>query len=247
MAPASKLSSIRLGPAETNTRQAQAVIVPLPVEKNVFYLYDPAVGSLAYGAKAWWGGKGDLIDNTMTRTVTVPTAPATLTMRLNYQIENNWDYAYVSVSTDGGNTWTNLSGTYLNGNLQSPLTTNTNPNGPNLGNGITGTTNGAWRLASFNMNAYAGQTVLVRLRYKTDEFTNLKGVMADEIALGSYADGAETGDNGWTFNGFKITSGVENSNAPHYYIAEYRQYRTYDAGLQTGPYTFGRSGSGLPN
>jgi len=242
-----QFKSVKLGPAETNTKQAQAVVVPLPAEKNVFYLYDPAVGSLAYGAKAWWGGKGDLQDNSMTRTVTVPVAPATLQMRLNYQIENNWDYAYVSVSTDGGTTWANLAGTYLNGNVQSPLTTNTNPNGSNLGNGITGTTNGAWRLASFNMNAYAGQTVLLRLRYKTDEFTNLKGVMADEITLGTFADGAETGDNGWTLNGFKNTTGVENSNAAHYYIAEFRQYRTYDTGLQTGPYTFGRAGSGLPN
>ena len=120
-----KQKSVKLGPAETNTKQAQAVVVPLPVEKNVFYLYDPAVGSLAYGAKAWWGGKGDLMDNSMTRSVTVPAAPATLQMRLNYQIENNWDYAYVAVSTDNGTTWTNLAGTYLNGNVQSPLTTNT--------------------------------------------------------------------------------------------------------------------------
>ena len=247
VADPSKLSSVRLGPAETNTKQAQAVVVPLPVDKNVFYLYDPAVGSLAYGAKAFWGGKGDLIDTTMTRSVAVPAGTSALTMRLNYQIENNWDYAYVSVSNDGGNTWTNLSGTYLNGNVQSPLTTTTNPNGNNLSNGITGTTNGAWRLASFNTTPYAGQTVQLRLRYKTDEFTNLKGVMADEITLGSFADGAESADSGWTFNGFKVTSGVESSNAPHYYIAEFRQYRTYDAGLQTGPYTFGRSGSGLPN
>ena len=247
VAIASKLSSIRLGPAETNTKQAQAVIIPLPQEKNVFYLYDPAVGSLAYGAKAWWGGKSDLLDSTMIRTVTVPAAPATLQMRLNYQIETNWDYAYVSVSNDGGATWANLSGTYLNGAVQSALTTTTNPNGQNLGNGITGTSNNSWRLASFNMNAYAGQTVQLRLRYKTDEFTTQKGILADEITLGTFTDGAESGDTGWTLGGFKVTNGVENSNAPHYYIAEYRQYRTYDAGLQTGPYTFGRSGSGLPN
>ena len=49
------------------------------------------------------------------------------------------------------------------------------------------------------------------------------------------------GDNGWTLSGFKATNGVEASNTPHYYIAEFRQYRTYDKGLQTGPYTFGRA------
>jgi immune inhibitor A len=94
------------------------------------------------------------------------------------------------------------------------------------------------------MAAYAGQTVLVRLRYKTDPFTFLSGILVDEIALGTFADGAES-NAGWTLNGFTTTNGVEASNAAHYYIAEFRQYRTYDKGLQTGPYTFGRAA--LPN
>jgi immune inhibitor A len=40
-------------------------------------------------------------------------------------------------------------------------------------------------------------------------------------------------------NGFKITNGTEATNKPHYYIAEFRQYRTYDTTLQVGPYNFG--------
>jgi immune inhibitor A len=244
-----KFSSHKLGPAETNTKQAQAVVVELPANKNVFYLYDPAVGSLAYGTKAWWGGMADNSDNSMVRSVSVPAGASTLQMRLNYNIETNWDYAYVSVSTNGGATWTNLAGTWPGGVNGAPIaiTTNTNANGQNLGNGITGTSSGAWRLASFNMTPYAGQTVLVRLRYVTDAFVALKGVMADEFTLGSYIDGAENGANGWTLNGFTATAGIEISNAAHYYIAEYRQYRTYDTGLQTGPYTFGRSASALPS
>ena len=238
-----KFSTHKLGPAETNTKQAQAVVIPLPESSNVFYLYDPAVGTLQYGTKAWWGGRGDLVDNTMVRSLNVPAGTSTLTMRLNYQIETNWDYAYVSVSTNGGATWTNLAGTWPGGagGAAVAITTNTNPNGNNLGNGITGTSSSTWRLASFNMTPYAGQTVLLRLRYRTDEFVSQKGIMADEITLGGFTDGAEAGDNGWTLAGFKATSGIEASNFPHYYIAEFRQYRTYDAGLQTGPYTFGRN------
>ena len=236
-------SSIRLGPAETNTKQAQAVVIPLPAEKNVYYMYDPAAGKLQYGTKAWWGGRADSLDTNMVRELTVPSGSSTLNMRLNYQIETNWDYAYVSVSTNNGASWINLAGTYLggaNGTTPTALTTNTNPNGNNLGNGITGTSSNAWRLASFNMTPYAGQTVLLRLRYKTDPFVSQKGIMADEITFGSFSDGAENGDNGWTLNGFKATIGIESSNAEHYYIAEFRQYRTYDEGLQTGPYTFGQ-------
>jgi immune inhibitor A len=140
-----------------------------------------------------------------------------------------------------------LPGTYLSGTAQVALTTNTNPNASSAweGNGITGSSSNVWRLASFNLTPYAGQTVLLALRYRTDEFTSLKGVMADEISIGNFADGAESGDNGWTMSGFKVTTGVESSNLPHYYIAEYRQYRTYDEGLKTGPYTFGYAA--LPN
>ncbi len=235
-----KFSTHRLGPAETNTKAAQGLIVVLPPDKNVFYLYDPVAGGLPYGTTAWWGGAGDLLDNSMTRQIAVPAGTPYLYMRVMYAIESGWDYAYVAVSTDGGASWTNLPGQYQNSSGGwSNLTTTSNPNGQNLGNGITGSSSGAWRYARFAMGAYAGQNVLLRIRYKTDEYTYLKGILVDEIALGNFTDGAEAGDNGWTLNGFRATTGVEPSNFNHYYIAEYRQYRDYDAGLQTGPYIFG--------
>jgi immune inhibitor A len=235
-------SNHKLGPAETNTKKAQALVIPLPPEKNVFYMYDPTAGKLQYGTRAWWGGRDNNLDSSIVRTLVVPAGASTLQMRLNYQIETNWDYAYVSVSQDGGTTWANLPGTWPGGTngANVAITTNTNANGQNLGNGITGTSNNVWRLASFNMSPFAGKTVLLRIRYKTDEAVAQKGLMVDEITFPGFTDGAEAGDNGWTVaGGFKITDGVESSNAPHYYIAEYRQYRTYDKGLQTGPYTFG--------
>jgi len=247
-ASAGVYSEHKLGPAETNTKKGQALIVPLPEDKNDLFLYDPAVGTLPYGTFAWWGGKVDNADFSMTRTITVPAAPATLNMRLKYQIESGWDYAYVSVSTNGGTSWTNLAGTYLNAsNGQTNLTTNNNPNGLNLGNGITGSSGNTatnapfgWRLASFNLAAYANQTVLLRVRYKTDDNTTLNGLLVDEVSInGTPIDNAENGANGWTISGFKQSNGLEKTVAPHYYIAEYRQYRTYDEGLKTGPYIFG--------
>ena len=67
--------------------------------------------------------------------------------------------------------------------------------------------------------------------------------MVDEISVnGGATDGAET-DAGWTFKpGFNVTTGVENTLFNHYYIAEFRQYRGYDATLQVGPYNFGFTG-----
>ena len=240
LAPSGKFSTHRLGPAETNTKAAQALVVSLPADKNVFLLYDPRVGVLPYGSKAWWGGAADSIDNNMVRPLSVPAGSLYLYMRTMYAIESGWDYAYVSVSADNGATWTNLVGQYQNGANWSNLTTTSNPNGNNLGNGITGSSSNAWRYARFSMSAYAGKDVLLRIRYKTDDYTYLKGFLVDEIALDTtYICGAETGDNGWTLNGFKAPTGVDFSNFDHYYIAEYRQYRDYDSTLQTGPYTFG--------
>jgi len=216
-------SSHRIGPAERTTKAAQGLFTVLPDRVRTLVLGTPPEGALA-----WWSGRGDNLDNTMTHTVTVPAAPASLSMQLWYDIERDWDYGYVAVSSDGGQTWANLA---------SSVTTTTNPNGQNFGNGITGTSNG-WVAAAFDLSAYAGQTVLLRLRYWTDGFVQGKGLMADQIVLGSFADGAEGGTGGWTLNGFAASDGTETSTHFNAYLAEFRQYRDFDAGLETGPYNF---------
>jgi immune inhibitor A len=221
---AGKNSSHRLGPAETNTKAVQGLFVVLPDKQRQLVLATPPQGTMA-----WWSGMGDNLDNNMTRSVSVPGGSPALTMQVWYDIELDWDYAYVEVSTNGGASWASVAGN---------ITTNTSPNGQNFGNGITGSS-GGWVTASFDMSAYAGQTVLLRLRYWTDGFVQGKGFMADNIVLGSFSDGAESSPNGWTLNGFKATTGLESSFHFNAYVAEYRQYRSYDTGLQTGPYNFG--------
>lgn len=165
----------------------------------------------------------------MTRSLEVPPGTTLLSMQLWADIEQNWDYAYVAVSTNGGTSWTNLAGN---------LTTNTNPNGQNFGNGITGTS-GAFVAATFDISAFAGQTVLLRLRFWTDGAVVGRGLLVDQIAVGGFTDGAEATPNGWTLNGFRQTTGVETSTHFNAYLSEFRQYRGYDLALQTGPYNFG--------
>lgn len=226
VAQAGKSSSHRLGPAEATTKAAQALFVVLPDRERVLELAAPYAGSYA-----WWSGMGANLDHSMTRTVDVPAVAPVLSMRLNYHIEVDWDYAYVSVSTDGGATWTNLP-------ELSGLTTNDDPNGQNFGNGITGASAG-WVPATFDLSAYAGQTVQLRIRYWTDGYVHETGLLVDEISLGSFTDGAEAGDNGWTLDGFTASDGTESSFHFNAYVAEFRQYRGYDKGLETGPYNFG--------
>jgi len=89
-----------------------------------------------------------------------------------YDIEEGWDYFYVQVSDDGGCTFENLS---------NELTTDDDPNGLNLGNGITGTSDD-WIEAKFTLSTYEGKTVMFRLAYFTDSWTLEEGVYIDDIA-----------------------------------------------------------------
>ncbi|MGH8014935.1 MAG: M14 family zinc carboxypeptidase [Candidatus Zixiibacteriota bacterium] len=95
----------------------------------------------------------------------------TLKFWIWYNLEEDWDYFYAQVSTDGGFSFENLA---------NNLTTNFNPNGTNVGNGITGSS-GDWVPAKFDLSAYAGQQIIVRLSYFTDNFSLEEGVYIDDI------------------------------------------------------------------
>ncbi|TKA13458.1 hypothetical protein FCI23_01840 [Actinacidiphila oryziradicis] len=145
------------------------------------------------------------------------------------------------VSADGGSTWTPLDGTTGG----SPV--------PRDGSGkpaLTGTVD-AYQDLVYPLDAYAGQPVKLRFRYQTDGGVAQKGFTADAITLtadGSalVTDGAEDGDNGWTTGGFSRVGASFSDEYPQYYIAENRQYVSYDKTLAVGPYNFGFS-STRPN
>ena len=227
LAEVGKFSVHKVGPAEAATKAAQAVVIPLPANQNFRYEYD-ALAVAAANGKVWYSGSANTYEASMIRSIDVPATNATLSMRMAFNMEAGWDYAYVAVSTNGGTSWTNLAST--------GTTTTANPNNQNLGNGITGSTAGAWKNVTFNLAPYAGQTVLMRILYKTDAFDFFWGLAVDNIAVGTFSDDAETSPNGWTINKFTTSLGKVITNKAHYYIAEFRQYRGYDTGLQTGPY-----------
>ncbi len=87
-----------------------------------------------------------------------------------YDIEINWDYAYVEVSPDG------VAFTSIPGNI----TTTTNPYGNNRGHGITGSS-GGWITARFDLSAYAGQEIYARISYDTDGAVLEEGIYVDDI------------------------------------------------------------------
>jgi immune inhibitor A len=165
----------------------------------------------------------------MVRAIDIPAEDPTLEALVWYDIEEGWDYAYVAISVDGGTSFEHL---------ESSITTNDNPSEQNEGNGITGSSDG-WLPVTFDLADYAGQSVLLQIRYVTDAAVRGKGLLVDSIRVGSFFDGAEAGTNGWTLFGFSQTSGVLITHSFNAYIAENRQYLSYDAGMETGPYNFG--------
>jgi len=159
------------------------------------------------GSYQWWSNRGDESDTTLTRAFDLTgLEQATLQAWLWYDIEEDYDYAYVEVSTDGGQTWDILPGKY---------TTDYNPSGNSFGHAYTGKSGveaGAseasdakpqWVLEEMDLTPYAGQQILLRFEYITDDAYNSPGFCVDDISipeLGYHYD-AE-GDDGWVALGF---------------------------------------------
>jgi len=94
----------------------------------------------------------------------------TLTFWTWYDIETDWDYAYVEASIDGQGWFT------LDGNCS----TDYNPNNHNEGHGITGNS-GGWLLAKYDISDYIGQEINIRFRYWTDGSVQGEGIYIDDI------------------------------------------------------------------
>ncbi|MHB0980907.1 MAG: immune inhibitor A domain-containing protein [Thermoleophilia bacterium] len=225
---AGRLSDHLLGPAETNTTMAQGLFVILPPKGVSTVLGVPYAGDYLY-----YSGSGNDVDNFMYKSFALP-AGATLSAKVNYSIELDWDYAYLVVSTNGGVTWTPVA---------TNRSTASDPYGQNFGNGITGDSGGAWVDLTADLSAYGGSTVLLGFRYWTDGAVVEPGLMIDNIAVTGFPlDGAES-DAGWTFappDGFRISTGTESAFYYHFYVGEYRKYWGYDATLRNA-YNFGWS------
>ena len=128
------------------------------------------------GSQSYYSGSGDNLSNTMGTAVPyLADLGLTFSCSLWYDIEERWDYAYLEVSFDHG-----YSGITVPGNR----TTNSNPNGMNRGNGITGNS-GGWINADFYLDqagVSSGDIIMLRFRYVTDGYVDGEGLYADLIA-----------------------------------------------------------------
>lgn len=231
VAVAGQTRTLELGPHEYNSAKAQGVVVVLPDKTKTFQYGAPFAG-----ARQWWSTKGDNLSTTLTRPVDLTgKTSAALRAKARFDIEPDFDFLYVQASTDGGTTWTALDGT-VNGR---PFERDS-ANAPALSSG----SGGNWLDLNVPLDSLAGKNIQLRFLYKTDGGLALNGFFADDISVVAdggtvFTDGAESGNNGWTPNGFRTTTGTETQTFDNFYIASHRTYQSYDQYMRTGPYNFG--------
>jgi immune inhibitor A len=202
---------VLLDEAATKGTNNDVVKVNLPQKETV-------ITTPASGEDAYFSGSGEDLHNVLSAKVDLTNATtAKFNFKTWYDIEEDWDYAYVTVDGEP---------------VGSDITRNTNPNDANLGNGITGSSDG-WIDASFDLSAYAGQEVEVAIEYVTDSAVSNPGLYADDLSI--VVNGEEVlfddgeGDAKFNLNGFEQNDGINRSE--HYYLLEWRSHNGVDEGL----------------
>ena len=118
---------------------------------------------MAWTAKdgALFSGDATDTDATAVVAVTVPKDDPQLRLKARYGAEREYDFGYVTVSTDGGRTYRAVQGDFT---IAGPL-----------GPGVSGDTRGEFVAHSYDLSAYAGMRVLLGFRYVSDGAVNEGG------------------------------------------------------------------------
>lgn len=193
--------------------------------------YTLSVDNMAGTGKGAYSGKGrDQTDAQLTRQISVGAeATGTLTLDAYWEIEEDWDYGYVMVN---GAPIPDMDG----------VTTDYNPNGNNLGNGLTGHGDQTLR---FDLSAYQGETVTLTLRYKTDAAVTEDGWWVDNVALDGVSidefEGATAVPDAGTFPDWTNSDPgwlVVPTTATYerYYLVEWRAMTKYDQMIHKSAY-----------
>lgn len=140
----------------------------------------------------WWSGAGDEKDYLLTMEVDLTQTAGEegdylhwMNISTFWDIEDYWDFGFVQVSTDGGETWTSLNdtGEWFTEECDASAMPSIIENLPGL---TSWPGNYEYQDLSFDLSAYDGQEILVGFRYMTDWATSyngwyINGVMVDGV------------------------------------------------------------------
>ncbi|GAC1324694.1 MAG: immune inhibitor A [Chloroflexota bacterium] len=142
----------------------------------------------------WWSNRGDTIDARLTRQVDLrAVSSATLRFKAWYDLEDRYDFVYVSVSRDAGQTWDVLPGLHTQADSDT---------GNNFGQGWTGSSSDMWLDEEVDLSRFAGSQVMLRFDYVTDQSYTGQGFAFKDISIrevGLFETGA---GRGWDAEGW---------------------------------------------
>ena len=102
---------------------------------------------------------------------------ATLEFDTQWDIENDWDYGQIQISTNNGSTWSSLQGLYTNPGVGS-----FQPNGQPLYDG----TQLSWVHESIDISNYLNQNITIRFFFRSDGYVTADGWYVDNIKITTY-------------------------------------------------------------
>ena len=113
---------------------------------------------------------------TLNQAISIPSGAMSVKLEFwtQWNIEDNWDYGQVLVSTNSGSSWTPLQGLYTN-----PGTGTFQPNGQPLYDG----TQLTWVKEEMNLSPYMGNQILLRFLLRADGAIQADGWYVDDINI----------------------------------------------------------------
>jgi hypothetical protein len=152
----------------------------------------------ASGTHYWWSNRGDNIHSTLTRAFDLASLDrATLLFQTWHDIQTYVDAGYVSISSDGGQTWDFLSGIQTIYDAEYDY-------GPNY-TGVSGSrARPEWVSERIDLSPHVGSEVLLRFEYVTQSPHSGHGWAIDDIVIpeADYFYDADNDDGGWIGEGF---------------------------------------------
>ncbi len=132
------------------------------------------------GNPALYSTDADSRNSVIVQEVDVPTGSPQLTFDAAWDLETTFDFAYVQITADGGETYTSLECT--------DTADDTDPDLGNVGPGFGQAFNGFDDTPTFapqtcDLSAWAGQTVGLAFRYFSDSNTHGDGFWADNVTI----------------------------------------------------------------
>lgn len=152
------------------------------------------------GAQYWYAQRVNYSHMQLERAVDLSAVTqATLNYDVYHDIEVGYDFAYVSVSVDDGQTWQGLVAPGMQGLAESD-----DPGDAAFTERFyTGQSNG-WTPESIDLSPYAGSEIRLRFSYITDPILTFGGFALDNFSIPEigFYDDAETDADGWQAQGF---------------------------------------------